>query len=1267
MNGIKKILLTLAILIPMATAGVYLYGTLSAGSVFLFKTLDARQGLTSSQINCILKDSRGFVWFGTPAGLYRYDGYVFKNYQSNSQDGSTLPDSYIEDLQETLDGNIWVKTAAGYCVYHPQTETFERDVKQVLAQMGIEGEPNIIYIDRHKNLWAAIPNKGVVAYNMQQQLLHEFGYTNDSHGVPQGVICSISECRDGAIMVYDDGRLVCCDVMHQVQTVWSTDFVATQRLRKTKTLKAYTDQLDNIWLYGQGTLFIYNRKDNVWDTSYGDMLGLRGINVDHSVNSITSDYNGNIWIGTDHLGLLRTTVSNRRELEPVQPRNINDRESQVETIGIRSLYIDDTNLLWVGTEKSGVAFCGNSIYKFESLLNGDITAMTEDAGGNMWYGTSDKGIIGFEGPLASKKITCLEATPDGSIWVGSRQNGLTRIKNGTSTIFSTVTDSMNTLIDDHVNALCADKTGNLWIATNGGLQVYNPKMNSFSSYTRENGKLNTNNITALFYGLNNTLLVGTSEGLILLNLSTTEKTILTGNSTNLEQFTSNYITQVIQDSRGLIWIGTREGVNILNMESDQVDYLTKKEGLTNNAVSGLAEDKNHNIWVTTSHGVTRVVVQRNHETGRNNYGLYNYDTSDGLQSNEFNVGSIYTKSDGDVVFGGLYGINWVRKNTRVNTESLPSVMLTQLFIGEEEILTGHNYRNRVLLPQALNESSSIELDNSQNTFTIKFSTGNHNQSEKLQFMYWMEGLDDDWHNGDAMTHGVTFTNLSSGKYVLHVKAVSAEGAVSNQERKLEIIIMRPWWASWWMIAIYIMVAALAVFIWAYGYRKLKDIWQRKKNIIDQLKRQREEIKQASDELRMPMARMTGIIGNLAEREQTLEGREQLNSLHFQLLQVITRISEMQSMLENPEEKAVLSVNERMGLNDKGEVSLPQIDAEELTYEIKPRQTEATATSKKFVVVFIDDNEAFLNFIQKQLQNIYDLRIYNNIAVAADDIKVMMADLVICKQDMLEMTGSELCNIIKTTPTTERTKFILMTDYVLSPHDMRNQNITLAADDMLAKPFNIQEAVIRFNKVLGIAPIELEHNVIEGGETRMLESQNSSMTTSTFYFDENENKVKETTVDEDIANKSETSDLPVEDTAMVKNDTVLTTDLYQGEETLGDYSMSNIMDQQLMRNVEQYVLHNMSRGSINLDEMANAMGMGRVPFFHKIRAITTKTPTEVIRDLRLKHACTLLVRTNINMNELASNIGFMTAENFSGAFKEKFGMTPLEYRLRKRKN
>ena len=1268
MRNIKKIIIALMLMLPLVVVADY-----------LFKTLDARDGLTSSQINCIMKDSRGFMWFGTPAGLYRYDGYVFKNFQSDSQDGSSLPNSYINSIQETLDGNLLIETASGYCIYHPQTETFERDMKQYFASMGIETIPSIVYVDRHKNLWAAIPNKGVICFNMQQQGTYEFGYTDDAHGVPQGVICSISECKDGAILVYDDGRLVCCDVMHQQHTVWASNEIATRKLRHSKSLKAFADQMDNIWLYGQGTLFKYNKSADQWDTSIGDRLGLTSIGVDRNINGMAGDRSGNIWIGSDQMGLLCYDV-NTHEIESVHPRNINDRQLFKDVISIQSVYVDDTDLLWVGTEKSGIAYSGKYIYRFGSELNGDITAIAQADSGKVWYGTSDKGVIGYNGPLSSLKVSAMAFTSDGSLWVGSKRNGLTRIKNGTSTIYSQAKDSLNkTLIDDHINDLCTDKIGNLWIATNGGLQVYNSRMNSFSTYTRENGKLNTNNVTCLSYNKDNkanNLFIGTAEGLVILNLSNTEKKVLTGNSTNIKTFTNHYITQVMQDSRGLIWIGTREGLNILNLDNDNLDYITEKQGLCNNNICGIAEDKNHNIWVTTSSGVCRIVIQRNHEDGSNNYGLYNYTTADGLQSNEFNPGAILTRKDGNVLLGGLFGVNWVLQKGNDDNESLPRVMLTQLFIGEEEIITGHEYGGKVVLSQALNETSRLDLSHDQNTFTIKFGAGNYNQSERLQFMYWMEGLDDDWRNGNALTHGVTFHDLGSGKYTLHVKAVSAEGALSNQERTLVISVQRHWLLSWWMIMAYIIIAAVVIYFWRIGMKQIKAIRNRKNAIIAELIKQREEIKAASDDLRQPMARMTSIIGNLSEKEKSLEEREQLNALHSQMLQVITRVSDMQTSLEHPEEKAKNAVHDRLDLNGKGEIELPDL-GDTLTTERSISRAALDAPTMKFSVVMIDDNEDLLKFATTRLKYVYNFHAYNDIMKAASDIEEMQPDLVICKQNMQGMTGSELCNHLKTTAVTQKVKFVLMTEGVLTPHDMRTQNITLSADDYLSKPFNLQDAVTRFNKVLGLGPIEMNSNLIEGAETRMLENQNASMTTATESYSNDNTRISTTdqVSDDDPINlvdiqikKKQT--VQANEGGVVTEGVPTVSDKENGEveetATLSDYSMLDAMDQQLMKNIEQYVMQNMSRGQISLEEMATAMGMGRVPFFHRVRMLTGKTPAELVRDLRLKHSCILLKRTNINMSELATNVGFLTAENYITIFKEKFGMTPLEYRLKHRK-
>ena len=1252
MRHFKTILISMMILLMPATAS----------ADYLFKTLDARNGLTSSQINCIIKDSRGFMWMGTPAGLYRYDGYIFKHFQTDSQDGSSLPDSYIESIQEAFDGKLWVKTPAGYCIYHPNSESFERDMRQVFARLGMKDVPDIIYIDRLKNLWGYIPGRGVIAYNMQQQLFYDFSMAEGAQGIPEGHICSFGECKDGVICVYDDGKLICLDVAHQQNVVWRNYEIAEKGLRNTSSLRVFADQKDNIWLYGQGTLFLYQKKNHLWDTSISTSLDLTGVNVDHAVYAMGGDRSGNIWLGTNRPYLMKMNV-NTHEIEDVQTRSLNSSRLLENNMGVRSIYIDDTDLLWVGTAKSGVAYMGQNIYKFESKMMGDITALVEDSAGHILYGTSDKGIIGYEGTLASKRISALACTTDGSIWVGSPQNGLTRIKDGKTSIYALGNDSTSRImIDDHINALTTDKTGNLWIATDGGLQTYNPRVNQFSNYTKENGKIRVNNITSLHYTKSNRMLVGTSEGLIILNLSTGEMRLYTGNSTNLTKFTNNYVTQVFEDSRGLIWVGTREGVNIWNPANDKLDYLNEKTGICNNNICGIAEDKNHNIWLSTSNGTCRIVIQRNTETDTFNYGLYNYNRSDGLQSDEFNVGAILTTHDGNVVMGGLNGVNWIRPKTIDETVSLPRVMLTQLFIGEEEVLVGQKYDGIVPLTQALNESSRIHLKSHQNTITIRFAAGNYNQSEHLQFMYEMEGLDNEWRNGDAMKHGVTFTDLAPGTYQLHVKAVSAEGAVSNQERVIEIIIDRPWYLQWWMIGIYALIVIVVLYMWKQGIDQIRTVMRKKNAILAQLTQQREEIKAASDDLRQPMSRMTTIIMNLSEKNSTLEEREQLNTLHAQMLQIITRVSDMQTVLENPVQKAKKTVRHQLEMNAKGEMNLPNILSDELTSEIRPYQAELPTA--KFRVVFIDNNDNFIKFVHSHLKFVYEFHPYNDIIKAAHDIESMIPDLVICKQDMDKMTGSQLCNNIKMHPELNRIRFVLMTDTKLSAKEMTSQNITMGADDYLAKPFNLQEAVMRFNKLLGVAPIEINQNLIEGAETRELEERNSSMTTATESMDL-------ATVTPETLDVKEDEQMKALAVKIIKSHTKTAIEqnyaFADDEQVMNEkFSMTENMDQQLISSIEQYVQQNMSRGNINLEDMAEAMGMSMKPFFQKVHDLTGKTPAEIVRDLRLRHACILLQRTNINMSELASHVGFATGDHFINLFKERFGITPSEYRLKYRR-
>jgi AraC-like DNA-binding protein len=180
-----------------------------------------------------------------------------------------------------------------------------------------------------------------------------------------------------------------------------------------------------------------------------------------------------------------------------------------------------------------------------------------------------------------------------------------------------------------------------------------------------------------------------------------------------------------------------------------------------------------------------------------------------------------------------------------------------------------------------------------------------------------------------------------------------------------------------------------------------------------------------------------------------------------------------------------------------------------------------------------------------------------------------------------------------------------------------------------------------------------------------------MTTSTESLDLDEYAERKTDQDaqtDTIADEMELVDISIRKQSNQTNygSEFSTANDDEATEYFNEYSMADAMERHLLKSIEQYVLQNMSRGQISLEEMATAMGMGRVPFFHKVRSLTNKTPTELVRDIRLKHACILLKRTNINMSELAANVGFMTADNFIRTFKEKFGLSPLEYRLKHRK-
>lgn len=109
-----------------------------------FTSLNNRDGLSNSQMNAILKDKTGYVWFGTQSGLNRFDGFRMKTFLYSATNQTSLANNYVDELQEDNEGKIWVHTSVGYCVYDPTTEQFDRkflaDVDKYIKDM--MGDPD---------------------------------------------------------------------------------------------------------------------------------------------------------------------------------------------------------------------------------------------------------------------------------------------------------------------------------------------------------------------------------------------------------------------------------------------------------------------------------------------------------------------------------------------------------------------------------------------------------------------------------------------------------------------------------------------------------------------------------------------------------------------------------------------------------------------------------------------------------------------------------------------------------------------------------------------------------------------------------------------------------------------------------------------------------------------------------------------------------------------------------------------------------------------
>ncbi|MBR5929295.1 MAG: hypothetical protein IKZ93_04850, partial [Prevotella sp.] len=269
-----------------------------------FRTIGLRNGLSSSQVTCMLKDSRGYVWLGTISGLNRFDGIRFKNYHARTDYPESLINDWINRLEEDEEGNIWVETNVGYCIYHPNTESFDKDLGEWMWQRGMVDVPSRVLVDSHKNLWIVVNGHGVYVLKKGQHT--QFIPISGQH-----IFTDVCETKNGVAVINDRGTIfsISRSASSNRCNIAVESFLSKNSASPPKAFRLHTDRQNRYWISADGLSMVYcpSATTKKWYTTVEEWFVAQGIHYEGGrilVMDLIEDKEGSLWIATNHAGLL---------------------------------------------------------------------------------------------------------------------------------------------------------------------------------------------------------------------------------------------------------------------------------------------------------------------------------------------------------------------------------------------------------------------------------------------------------------------------------------------------------------------------------------------------------------------------------------------------------------------------------------------------------------------------------------------------------------------------------------------------------------------------------------------------------------------------------------------------------------------------------------------------------------------------------------------------------------------------------------------------
>ncbi len=806
-----------------------------------FEPFTMMSQLPSSTVQRVYQDKEGFMWFGTPDGLCRYDGYEVRSLRSDMNNPFLLTSNDIQCITDDDEHHLWVGTKQGL------NRLDKRNLHVEHVQDSIFGNDRInsLAADKRGNIWIGT-NRGLYRYNLHGQALHHYGYNPlDKKTVSGSSVNQVYADRTGTIwvMCWESGL---CRYEPETDT-----FTRFPRVGKgNNPFRLYQDNQGRYWLGTWGDGFFRFDPNAPRPSMYRQQIpsNTSGLKPETAIFSIVQDdTNGYLWL-MSLTGLYVVKPMNDDRPQPIDISSYLKGSSRLYSEIVK----DRNNNLWIGAFGEGVIRIGFNrptvqnhsldIVRQRMGFYPSIKALSVDKDGLVWLGMNRYGLCLYDrtnnvarvneeiqGLSELKNIQTVNYIRSihhtNEHWISCDNRYLYVVaKKGSGVVLKSTIDlnSNNSYNSYGDKVLFEDKEGNVWVGMMGGVI-------KVTSGKRVVPIAEIPFVTAITQDADGEIWISSEQSGFCRLVRSGNTYKVTAYDKNTEGLTTSNVQSVCHQSGNHIWVGTKEGrVLIFDKRTSRFTDMSKRCAMTGEGILNIKVDSSGTVWISTNKRVTRF----NSATGM----AAVYSVFDDLAVTSFVAGACSINEAGEVFFGGNRGFCvFLPSNEKRKSATIPQgVQVTDVKVHNQSImLSGGTDVYDVV-------EGLLTLRHTDNSIEVDFSSLNYAFPSKVQYAYKLEGVDEEWNYTTATRRFATYNNLDKGKYRLLLRATDENGQWGKTVTGLRVRIKPAVYETWWAYTLYV----LAMVMILYGLYRFTTNRLRLKN---ELKFARLE-KDASEEL-----------------------------------------------------------------------------------------------------------------------------------------------------------------------------------------------------------------------------------------------------------------------------------------------------------------------------------------------------------------------------------------------------------------------------------